>query len=123
MNELFLRHRQVCSDLFHVEWLFHIPIQTELDGPTSGPDAWSGPIGKQIVEDVWLRPVVSFQPIPGKIPVLPQEVVKDLSRDACLLYKLGLAVQTGVVPPDVAAATIGPPLHARWLTTGARDLR
>ena len=47
----------------------------------------------------------------------------DLSRDASLLYKLGLAVQTGVVTPDVVAATIGPPLHARWLTTGARDLR
>ena len=75
------------------------------------------------MDDVWLRPVVSFAPIPGKIPVLPQEVVNDLSRDACLVYKLGLAVQTGVVPPDVAAATIGPPLHARWLTTGARDLR
>ena len=106
LNELFLRHRQ-----------------SELDGPTSGPQAWSGPIGKQIVEDVWLRPIVKFQKIKGKIPVLPQEVVSDLSRDACLVYKLGLAVQTGVVPPDVAAATIGPPLHARWLTTAARDIR
>ena len=106
LNELFLRHRQI-----------------ELDGPTTGPLAWSGPIGKQIVEDVWLRPVVKFQEIPGKIPILPDEVVRDLSRDACLVYKLGLAVQSGVVPPGIAAATIGPPLHARWLTTAARDLR
>ena len=50
-------------------------------------------------------------------------MVSDLPRDACLVYKLGLAVQTGIVPPSIAAATIGPPLHARWLTTAARDLR
>ena len=106
LNELFLRHRQ-----------------SELDGPTTGPLAWSGPTGKQIVEDVWLKPVVSFKTVEGKIPVLPKETVNDLSRDACLVYKLGLAVQTGKVPAEVAAATIGPPLHARWLTTAARDLR
>ena len=50
-------------------------------------------------------------------------MVEDLSRDASILYKLGLVVQTGTVPPDVVAATIGPPLHARWLTTAAWDLR
>ena len=55
--------------------------------------------------------------------MMPKEVLDDLSRDATILYKLGVAVQTGDVPPEVAAATIGPPLHARWLTTAARDLR
>ena len=94
-----------------------------MDGPTTGPQAWSGPIGHAIVLDVWLEPVVSFKPVAGKIKVMPKEVMEDLSRDASILYKLGLAVQTGVVPPEVVAATIGPPLHARWLTTGARDLR
>ena len=106
LNELFLRHRQ-----------------TELDGPTTGPSGWSGPIGQAIVQDVWLLPIVSYTPIPGKIKVIPEDVVKDLSRDASLLYKFGHAVQTGVVPPEIAAATIGPTLHARWLTTAARDLR
>ena len=100
-----------------------ITVQTELDGPTSGPDAWTGPIGLRIVTDVWLQPVVSFPPVPGGILVMPEETVAGLSRDAALLYKLGLAVQSGLVPPEVAAATIGPPLHARWLTTAARDLR
>ena len=106
LNELFLRHRQ-----------------TELDGPTTGPQAWEGPIGGALVKDVWLEPVVSFSKMEGKIKIMPVEVVKDLSRDAALLYKLGLTVQSGVVLPEVVAATIGPPLHARWLTTGARDLR
>ena len=94
-----------------------------MDGPTSGPDAWTGPIGKRIVEDVWLLPIVKFNPVPGKIQPIGEEVLADLSRDQCLLYKLGMAVQTGVVSTDIAAATIGPPLHARWLTTAARDLR
>ena len=42
------------------------------------------------------------------IPDLPEDVVSDLSRDACLVYKLGLAVQTGIVPPSIAAATSRP---------------
>ena len=61
--------------------------------------------------------------MPGKIQPIGEEVLADLSRDQCLLYKLGMAVQTGVVSTDIAAATIGPPLHARWLTIAARDLR
>ena len=61
--------------------------------------------------------------MPGKIQPIGEEVLSDLSRDQRLLYKLGIAVQTGVVSADIAAATIGPPLHARWLTTAARDLR
>ena len=97
-----------------------------MDGPTTGPEAWSGPIGGALVKDVWLEPVVTFATMEGKIMDMPKEVLEDLSRDsrdASILYKLGHAIQTGVVPPDVVAATIGPPLHARWLTTAARDLR
>ena len=56
LNELFLRHRQVEFPSQVLE-KFNF-IQEELDGPTSGPNAWSGPIGKRIVEDVWLVPKV-----------------------------------------------------------------
>ena len=98
-------------------------FQSELDGPTTGPDAWSGPIGKEIVTDVLLKPIVAYKQVVGRIKVIPKEVLDDLSKDACLVYKLGLAVQTGTVPAEVAAATIGPPLHARWLTTAGRDMR
>ena len=75
------------------------------------------------MKDVWLKPIVGFKPIKGNIKEIPFEVEKELSRDARLLYKLGLAVQTGNVSSEVAASTIGPPLHARWLTTADRDLR
>ena len=62
-----------------------------------------------LVKDVWLEPVVTFATMERKIKDMPKEVLDDLSRDASILYKLGNAIQTGVVPPDVVAATIGPP--------------
>ena len=40
----------------------------------------------------------------------------DTSRDQCLVYHLGHALQSGVVPDKIAGATIGPMLHARKLT-------
>ena len=104
----------------HPVLLFH---QEELDGPTNGRDAWSGPIGQRIVKDVWMVPTVAFTPVPGKIKPVSEEILASLSRDQKLLYQLGMAVQTGIFAPEIASATIGPPLHARWLTTGARDLR
>ena len=105
-NELSLRH------------LIH-----EIDGVTQGPESFSGPIGKAVVEDVWKEPVVAFQKVSGKVPVIPEDVVQSLSRDQRLLYKLGHAVQSGVVPDDVAGATLGPCCHARWLTCACRICR
>ena len=58
----------------------------------------------------------------SSLSVMP-ELLASLSRDQKLLFQLGMAVQTGIFAPEIASATIGPPLHARWLTTGARDLR
>ena len=49
--------------------------------------------------------------------------LKDTSRDQRLVYHLGHALQSGVVPDWLATAVIGPMLHARWLTLAARILR
>ena len=68
-------------------------------------------------------PIVAFQTIRGNMPVLSEKQLKDTSRDQLLAYRLGHAVQSGVVPDNVAGATIGPTCHARWLTTGVRCLR
>ena len=73
--------------------------------------------------EVWLLPVVSVTSMEGKIKDMPSEVVEDLYRDASLLYKPGFVVQSGVLLPKVVTTTMGLPLHARWLTTAARDLR
>ena len=66
--------------------------------------------------------MVTFTPVPGQVPELPEEVVKQLSRDQALAYKWAHAIQTGVVPDSLAGQTIGPIFHARWNTLSVRSL-
>lgn len=65
---------------------------------------------------------MTFNPIPGKVPQLPEEVVKQLSRDQALAYKWSHAIQSGNVPDNLPSQTIGPLFHARWLTLAVRAL-
>ncbi|KAF0288495.1 hypothetical protein FJT64_013150 [Amphibalanus amphitrite] len=94
-----------------------------LDGATSGPRSFSGPIGKACSGDVWEREVVAFEPVPGSTPDLPPDVVQQLSTDQQLLHQLASAVQNGSVDPATARRRIGPLNHARWLTLATRLLR
>ena len=105
-NELNLRH------VFHV-----------LDGTTSGPKSWNGPIGKSCQTEVWRKDVVAFTAMAGLVEEMPEETVKQLSADQELLYRLARAVQCGSVPDAVARRKIGELNHARWLTLGSRILR
>ena len=105
-NELNLRH------VFHA-----------LDGTTSGPDSWKGPIGRSCQTEVWQKDVVTFTAIAGLVEEMPEETVKQLSTDQELLYRLARAVQCGSVSDSVARRKIGEPNHARWLTLGSRILR
>ena len=57
------------------------------------------------------------------MPILSEEQLTDTSRDQCLVYHLGHALQSGVVPDKIDGATIGLILHARWLTLVACILR
>ena len=86
-------------------------------------DSFSGPTGRRLQEQVWTLPIVAFVPVPGKMPELSEEQLKDTSRDQYLAYRLGHALQSGDVPDEVAGATIGPCCHACWLTTYVRCLR
>ena len=86
-------------------------------------DSFSGPTGRQLQEPVWTLPIVAFVPVPGKMPELSEDQLKDTSRDQYLAYRLGHALQSGKVPDEVVGATIGPCCHARWLTTAVRCLR
>ena len=58
--------------------------------------------------------MVAFVPVPGKLPILSEEQLKDTSRDQYLAYRLGHALQSGEVPDGVAGATIGTCCHAHW---------
>ena len=106
MNELPLRH-----------------IFYDLDGVTAGPDTFKGDLGKELSKDVWKEKVVAFPRVKGKLPDISEEQLKDTSRDQRLLYQLASALQSGNVPDKVACATIGPIMHARWLTLACRILR
>ena len=106
LNELPLRH------------LFY-----DLDGVTTGPDTFKGDLGKELAKDVWKEKIVSFPTVQGKLPEISQEQLKETSRDQRLLYQLASALQSGVVPDKLAGATIGPMMHARWLTFACRILR
>ena len=85
-------------------------------------DSFTGPIGSSLQEDVWTEPVIVFAPVAGKMPDLPEKVVKKFSRDQVLAYKWGHAIQSGQVPDSLASQQIGPIFHARWLTLCVRCL-
>ena len=108
--------------LLHCNELFFRHQFEEVDGVTLGPDKLEGPVGQTLGEPIWCEPVVDFKAVPGKMPLVPDSVLKDLSRDQMLAYRWGHAVQSGEVPDDLAGQTIGPLCHSRWLTRGVRTL-
>ena len=60
--------------------------------------------------------MIDFKAVSGKMPILPDAVVKDLSRDQYLAYQWGHAVQDGEVSDSLAGQVIGPLNNSRWLT-------
>jgi hypothetical protein len=95
-------------------------LVTHLDGETTGPSDFSGPIGKQLKECEKL-PVVSFEKIETEIPSVDNK--SDLSTDQKYLYEILTAVSEGVCSADLANKYPGHMSHSRWLTTANRILR
>lgn len=90
-----------------------------LDGNTSGPLSFTGPIGK-LIETCERLPVVRYE----KIEVdLPEVNLKELSTDQNYLYQICTAISTGNCPSNLANKSPGKLSHARWLTTANRILR
>ena len=63
-----------------------------------------------------------FQALPGgeELIALPEEIVKNMSTDAQLCYRLCKAVKSGILPQDLQHIKCGPLCHSRWLTPGQR---
>lgn len=102
-NELPLRHL-ICS----------------LDGVTSGPRCFSGPIGMSL-SDCGKDPVQSFESIcVDDFPIVLKTV---LSTDQSYLYDMCLAVISGVCSESLSKRNPGKMAHSRWLTTANRILR
>jgi hypothetical protein len=93
-----------------------------LDGKTTGPKSSFGPIGKQLPHCHDL-PIVEFDPVESELPILPTDVLKDLSTDQEYLYTIALAISNGKFTDGLANRKPGGISHARWLTSASRILR
>ena len=115
--------RLVCL-CHHAELPFRALFQ-HLDGKTSGPSTFSGPIGREIAGDVHKLPIKSFPRLEcPDFPIVPPTVVGGLSTDLRLLYELARAiVSDDEVPPRVAVVAHGKLYAARWHTAQSRLLR
>ena len=92
-----------------------------LDGPTTGPRAFSGTIGKAL-QTCDKNPVVRFEPIEARKP-LRSIAVDDLSTDQKYLYAVCLAVTSGQFHDDLENKNPGNICQSRWLTLANRVLR
>jgi hypothetical protein len=106
--------------LLHANELPLRHLLQKLDGRTSGPKAFTGPIGKRLTncEDL---PVVPFASI--TFENCPDITSADLSSDQQYLYAMCQAVSSGSCHADLALQKPGPLVHSRWLTTANRLLR
>lgn len=90
-----------------------------LDGGTSGPRGYVGPIGK-LLETCHNLPVIRFEPIACD---LPEVVTAELSTDQNYLYQICTAISKGECSLDLSNLSPGKLAHSRWLTTANRILR
>ena len=99
-------------------------IFKKLDGGTSGPRSFSGPIGQECNSNIHLRQQIFFNPIETEVNTnfIPDNVLNDLSSDQRLLFEYCKGVGSGKVEEKWAAWKIGPLNHARWLTLAIRIL-
>lgn len=106
--------------MLHINELPLRHLFQHLDGETSGPRAYSGPIGKSLKKCENL-PLVKFSPIKGN--ELPAIDFSELSSDQRVLHEAWCIVSAGESSPEFPLKKLGPLNHSRWLTTAIRILR
>lgn len=94
-----------------------------LDGNTTGPNSFKGPIGQIIIYPELLRslPVVDFEKIPS--PELPELDAAALSKDQQYLYLMCKAVSTGNKQSQIFVRKPARVHHARFMNLGSNCLR
>lgn len=91
-----------------------------IDGSTSGPRSYSGPIGK-VLKACEELPLVLFLTIQCNLPIVTN--CKDLSTDQLYLYEMCQAINSGFCSQALSKRNPGKMVHSRWLTTANRILR
>ena len=94
-----------------------------LDGTTSSPDSFSGPVGKSLKGCVSEWGIAEFVAISSPdLPILSEDLIDSLTSDQYYAYKMCTAITKGYVKADLALLEIGPVVHSRWLTLACRIL-
>ena len=107
----------VCQ--LHTKELLLRQIFVHIDGATSGPQGFTGPIGKALAS-CHTFPVCNYDKIEGELSMIDSE---ELSTDQKYLHDICSAVVNGHSSLDLSLRNLGAVNHARWLTTGNRILR
>ena len=93
-----------------------------LDGPTVSDVGFTGEVCSLLskVNEMPYNP--EFKKLPGgeELIYLPDDVLKKMSTDQKMCYKLVEAVKAGVLPVELQEMLCGTLNHARWLTTAQR---
>lgn len=105
--------------LLHANELPLRHLFSSLDGTTTGPNTFSGSLGKQLDKCLDLK-IETFEPIPTELPDLDIDL---LSTDQKYLYQICSAISSGTVSPNLANKDPGKLAHSRWLTCANRILR
>lgn len=92
-----------------------------LDGTTTGPKSFSGPIGKTLHNCEYL-PVKPFRAMPCMLPDITRSR-EDLSTDQLYLFEMCDAIGRGECDERLAKRKPGKICHSRWLTTANSILR
>lgn len=112
---------QIC--LLHFNELPMKKIFTVIDGPTKGPNLFSGPIGKFLFKAITL-PVVDFARIDVDVDYLSDlRSNGDLGSDQKYLRDMILAIYDCEISTSLAGRSPGKIGYARWLTTANAVLR
>lgn len=121
LEEKLRREVQHLVCILHTNELPLRHLLSKLDGGTTGPKTFSGPIGARLMGCENLN-VVSFEPIPVAWTSEMQKT-EDLSTDQKYLFDICAAVSTGQCSRELQNRKPGPIVQSRWITTACRILR
>lgn len=105
----------------HLNELPFKALFTALDGDTSSPSDFKGPIGKSLSHSLNLPPV-QFLAISTKVPDFEGDI-KTLSTDQLYLYEMCKAVSSGTCSISLSNRNPGAISNSRWLTIANHLLR
>ena len=121
LEEKLQRPLQWIICLLHFNELPFKHLFKKIDGFATGPEKYSGPIGR-ILNVCEERAIVSFEPIDFGYS-LPVTNPGDLSQDQKYLYNCFYAIKSGECSEDLANRSSGRLNLSRWVTTANRILR